>query len=162
MRGVREMNPPAPDAETGRRTSKTAGAHLLLAEDDADLRTLLQHHLGEHGFEVTTACDGIELFRILANSLSGHSPAATFAVVVADLHMPGWDALGVLSLLGYDSRTPPVVLITAFGSDEVHRQAKWLGAAATLDKPFDLDDLCALVDRLAERRICCAGRAGTA
>lgn len=155
-------NPPPFDVGTGPRTARATRAHLLLAEDDADFRTLLQRSFVKHGFEVTTACDGFELYRILAHSLNGQSPGVTYAVVVADLHMPRWSGLGVLALVGCDSHTPPMVIITAFGSDDLREQAKQLGAAAVLERPLDLDDLCSLVDRLAERRIVRAGSPGTA
>jgi DNA-binding response OmpR family regulator len=46
---------------------------------------------------------------------------------------------------------PPVVLITAFGDAAFHEQAGALGAAATLDKPFDVDDLRTLVCNLLAR-----------
>jgi FixJ family two-component response regulator len=45
---------------------------------------------------------------------------------------------------------PPIVLITAFGDERLHEQAMKAGAIAVLDKPFELDDLCALVNRLME------------
>jgi DNA-binding response OmpR family regulator len=55
--------------------------------------------------------------------------------------MPGVSGIGALMQLNYEPLAPPVVLITAFGDPDVHLWARQLGAAATLDKPFDLDDL---------------------
>ena len=47
----------------------------------------------------------------------------------------------VLAALRETDRTTPVILITAFGDDATHREARELGADAMFDKPFDLEDL---------------------
>jgi FixJ family two-component response regulator len=46
---------------------------------------------------------------------------------------------------------PPCILITGFGDERLHAEARRLGAVAVFDKPFDLDDLRASVNRLADR-----------
>jgi FixJ family two-component response regulator len=64
--------------------------------------------------------------------------------------MPGWTGLNVLITMSHQVSPPPIVLITAFGDERLHEQAMKAGAIAVLDKPFELDDLCALVNRLME------------
>ena len=63
--------------------------------------------------------------------------------------MPGHSGLEMLAALRREGWTTPVVLITAFGDRWVHDQARQLGAAAVLDKPFDIDALRAVLLSLA-------------
>ena len=124
---------------------------LLLAEDDAAFRTLLQMALAGDGYDVVAVKDGSELLERLSVSLSSGSASDRFDVVVSDVRMPGWTGLNVLLSMRHEANPPPVVLITAFGDERLHEQAMKAGAVAVLDKPFELDDLRALVSRLMER-----------
>ena len=65
----------------------------------------------------------------------------SYAVVISDIRMPGFSGLDVLKHLRTADAHAPVVLITAFPTDETRRRAQELGAVALLDKPFDLEDL---------------------
>lgn len=116
---------------------------MLLGEDDAELRSLLAEIFSADGFEVVEAATGIDLLRGLAPELFEEA-GESFDVVVSDVRIPGFTALEVLSGLPRAS-LPPVLLITAFGDKAVHRQAARLGALAVFDKPFDVDDLRAMV-----------------
>ena len=73
-----------------------------------------------------------------------------FDVVVSDVRMPGWSGVNVLLTMRHQADPCPIVLITAFGDERLHEQAMKAGAFAILDKPFELDDLRALVNRLME------------
>jgi CheY-like chemotaxis protein len=121
---------------------------LLLAEDDAAFRTLLQMALAGDGYDVVAVKDGSELLERLSVSLSSGSASDRFDVVVSDVRMPGWTGLNVLLSMRHEANPPPVVLITAFGDERLHEQAMKAGAVAVLDKPFELDDLRSLVSRL--------------
>lgn len=54
--------------------------------------------------------------------------------------MPGLTGLEILEDLRDFKGFRPMILITAFGDESTHRKAKKLGAAAMLDKPFEIDD----------------------
>ena len=84
---------------------------------------------------------------LVASTAPGGSPNAP-DLVVTDVQMPGATGMRVLSHVRRAHPTVPVILITAFGSAELHAQAKRLGAATVLDKPFDLAELRKLVQRL--------------
>jgi len=125
---------------------------ILLAEDDSALRCLLAVSLQKDGHRITEAADGTEILEVLAAdcSTTGHF---SFDLVISDVRMPGWSGLDVLVGINELSDPPPVLLITAFGDDHLHEQARHLGAVATLDKPFDLDDFRAVVrDALGARK----------
>jgi CheY-like chemotaxis protein len=121
---------------------------VLLAEDDSAFRALLGQHLERGGFEVVAVADGTEVLERLSYYRSGEADDEGFDIVVSDVRMPGWTGLNILATMRQDVRAPPVVLLTAFGDDELHRQAYRIGASAVLDKPVELDDLRALVGRL--------------
>jgi DNA-binding response OmpR family regulator len=115
---------------------------LMLAEDNQEMRSLLASTLRNDGYEVIEARTGVELLDQIQFARQGEKPVD---IVVADVRMPGLTGLEVLRRLQREEFTAPVILITAFGDEETHRTALDLGAAAVLDKPFDLDDLSNVV-----------------
>ena len=117
------------------------GPRILLAEDDPALRSLLAAALARDGYSVVEAADGTEVLDLLASHLVADTGLPRLDVIVSDVRMPGWTGLDVLAGLRALPGAPPVVLITAFGGEEFRDRARRLGAAATLDKPFDIDDL---------------------
>jgi DNA-binding response OmpR family regulator len=118
---------------------------ILLAEDDPDLRSLLAAALALDGHQITEASDGTEVLEQLAATLGEAEPVPGFDLIISDIRMPGWSGLDVLAGLRHYPVVPPVVLITAFGGERLHADARRLGAVATLDKPFDLAQLRAIV-----------------
>jgi DNA-binding response OmpR family regulator len=131
--------------------SPPAAGRVLLAEDDREMRHLLASVLRSSGYHVIEVQDGVELIdQVAAARASGQD----IDLVITDVRMPqvgGLEALGWLQEVG---STVPAVVVTGFGDRRVHDEAKRLGAWAVLDKPFDLDELCAVVDALrTEQRI---------
>jgi DNA-binding response OmpR family regulator len=118
---------------------------ILVGEDDTDLRQLIAASLVTDGHEVVEAADGREILALLAPTLARPGARSPFDLIISDIRMPGWSGLEVLAGLRHYPMAPSVVLITAFGDEHVHAEARRLGAAAVLDKPFDLDELRALV-----------------
>jgi len=94
---------------------------------------------------VIEASDGTALLDRAGDTiLNGHT-LSNIDLIVSDIRMPGWSGLDVLAGLKHADVRIPMVLITAFGDDETHRQASHLGAVAVVDKPFDMDHLCDVV-----------------
>jgi CheY-like chemotaxis protein len=115
----------------------TRPALVLIADDDEAMRSLLSTSLRSRGFEVAECRDGRELAHLLQSQATG---VRTPTLIITDLRMPGLTGLDVLHWIGEHLPQVPVILITAFGDPRTHRRAKALGAAAVLDKPFDLED----------------------
>jgi CheY-like chemotaxis protein len=67
------------------------------------------------------------------------------ALIVSDVRMPGMSGLRVVEAIRRWGLRMPIILITAFGSEETLNEAFQLGATAVLSKPFDIDDLRAAV-----------------
>lgn len=125
---------------------------LLLAEDDAAFRLLLQQALTREGYDVVAVKDGTELLEQLGDSLLAAVEDDLFDAVVSDVRMPGWTGLNVLITMSHEANPPPIVLVTAFGDERLHEQAIRAGAITVLDKPFELDDLCTTLNRLMESK----------
>ena len=122
---------------------------LVLAEDDDEFRTLLARTLRREGFIVAELNNGSQLLRALVAGRK--SQGSEIALVISDIRMPGASGLDALAGIDPTSWPIPVVLMTGFGDRETHAAAKKLGAAAVIDKPFDLDELLALVTKLLHR-----------
>ena len=125
--------------------------HVLLAEDDADLRALLAQAFRWSGYEVTECVDGPDLVSKLGTYLL-FGPPAGFDLVVSDIRMPGATALEVLEAMRECEDVPPVILITAFPSEDTQAAALQLGVAAVFDKPFEIEDLMAKAENLLGER----------
>jgi two-component system, OmpR family, response regulator len=113
---------------------------VLVADDEEDVRFLLSRLLGDVGFEVLLAQDGLEAL----NRIDASKPD----LMILDLMMPGLDGWGVLKRLESHSNPPLVVLLTARGDPESFARGMRAGAAAYVTKPFRFHELIATVEGL--------------
>jgi CheY-like chemotaxis protein len=120
---------------------------ILVAEDQAEMRVLLRRALMRRGYEVVDAPDGPHLVQAIVDGLLAPQTLVP-DLIVTDVRMPGYSGLEVLARLRREGWTTPVILITAFGDAQLHEEAKQLGAACVLNKPFAMEDLCAAVEAL--------------
>ncbi len=88
----------------------TETAHLLLVDDDARLRALLQRFLTEQGFRVTAAADAAAARQALG--------AMTFDLMILDVMMPGESGLSLTDSLRRDGNEVPILMLTARGAPE--------------------------------------------
>ncbi len=120
---------------------------IIVAEDDAEMSFLLVRALEKAGYDVEACQNGWDLLRIL-----GVFPASVaykgVSLVVSDIRLPGMSGLDALKTCGYVGGFPPIILITAFGDNWTHEEARRLGAVEVLDKPFDIDELVDKVRKL--------------
>lgn len=117
---------------------------VLLAEDDKELRDLLTLVLENAGYQVCQCSNGEQLLARLREPQS-------FNLVISDIRMPGLNGLEVLARRRGEIQQVPFICMTAFGDAQTHREARQLGAVATLDKPFDLDEMIELVAHVCLR-----------
>ena len=106
---------------------------LLVADDEQKICRLLESFFVERGFDVTLAHDGEGAI----SCIQDQRPHLVFL----DLHMPGLSGLDVLRQAKAIDQTIKVIIITAIEDEETIRQAKLLGAADYLIKPFSLEYL---------------------
>jgi CheY-like chemotaxis protein len=112
---------------------------VLVVEDEPVIRDLLRAVLEDAGYAVREAADGAAALR--------EARAAHPALVLLDLHLPRTDGWTFAAAYCWEpGPRAPIVVLTADVDAEAHAAA--LGAAGHLLKPFDLDELLALVGRL--------------
>jgi CheY-like chemotaxis protein len=68
-------------------------------------------------------------------------PGVDFDLIISDIRMPAHSGLEILEAGPQLKGFPPMILITAFGSELTHARARRFGAVAVFDKPFDVNDL---------------------
>ena len=123
--------------------------HILLADDDKEMRNLLSQMFHKAGFKVTECIDGMDLLTHLESFLfTEKQKQHKFDLIISDIRMPGITGMEILEGVQSSRGFPPMILITAFGDEETHLQAKKFNAAAMFDKPFDIDDLLDKVRQL--------------
>jgi len=116
--------------------------HILVVDDDARLRRLLQRYLTEHRYHVTTAADAVEARASLRNF--------AFDLMVLDVMMPGQDGVSLTTELRAESDLP-ILLLTALGETEDRVKGLSAGADDYLVKPFDPRELLLRIATILRR-----------
>ncbi len=130
------MNPAAP--------MEARSDHILIVDDDAQIRTLLAEHLGRHDFRVSGAANGREMRARLQQS--------PIDLVVLDLLLPEEDGLTLFrELRAGDHASVPVVMLTALGDDVDRIIGLELGADDYVTKPFAPRELIARIRSVLRR-----------
>ena len=118
-------------------------AHILVCDDELDVRDMLKEYLSKRGYKVSTAAGGSELRAIFKSD--------KIDLAVLDINMPGEDGLSVLRSLRSDSQTP-VIMLTAAGEVVDRIIGLEMGADDYLGKPVDLRELEARIKAVLRRR----------
>lgn len=116
--------------------------HVLVVDDDAELRELLSEYLGRNGFRVSVARDGREMRQLLESM----SPD----IVVLDVMLPGEDGLALCRDLRAHSNLP-VIMLTARGEELDRIIGIEMGADDYLSKPFNPRELLARMKGILRR-----------
>jgi DNA-binding NtrC family response regulator len=106
---------------------------ILIVEDEAKMRRLLELNLGEDGFSTFSAGDAETGLKLLAEN--------PIDLVVTDLKLPGMNGLEFLQAVKRQNAALPVVVMTAFGSVETAVEAMKAGASDYVLKPFSLSEM---------------------
>ncbi len=130
------------------------GATIVLADDEADLRTIYATCLRQAGFEVWEAADGREALAMVA----AHRPA----LLILDVWMPVLNGLEVLDLLRHDplSGTMKVVLLSNFGDSDTRLEGFSVGAIDYWVKSLSLVELCRRVREILSESVVASDLAG--
>lgn len=113
-------------------------SHVLLIEDDALVRKLLEKRLAAAGWRVTARRDGRDLMELLEKD-----PAD---IAVIDLGLPYMDGLSLVETLRAHGVDIPVLVLTAYDLPYLHATVRGTGADDLVRKPYDQEEL---VDRIA-------------
>jgi CheY-like chemotaxis protein len=120
-------------------------ARILLAEDDDELRAVLQSILEALDLEVNAVTSGFGLLDRLA-------AGGPFDLVVSDVRMPGMSGLQVALALRNAGFDMPLIIMSAFGSGELERRVVSLKNAVFVAKPIEPSTLARLTKEALARR----------
>lgn len=116
--------------------------HILIVDDERELRELLSDFLSDHGYRTSTACDGQAMRRVLTNS--------AIDLIVLDVMMPKEDGLVLCRELRTHSDLP-VIMLTAMGEDVDRIIGLEMGADDYVAKPFNPRELLARIKAVLRR-----------
>ena len=123
------------DEQQKRLSPDLVGLRCLVVDDNAQAREILGDALRGFGIRTEVASSGEEAIRELA--VASNDP---YHLVLMDWHMPEMDGLQASAIIKRDRRlkeTPRIVMVTAFGREEIQEQAENLGIDAYLIKPVN-------------------------
>jgi DNA-binding NtrC family response regulator len=112
---------------------------ILIIEDEAKMRRLLELNLGEEGFKTLSAGDAETALKMLGSE--------SIDLVLTDLKLPGISGLELLQRVKQQNAALPVVVMTAFGSVETAVEAMKSGATDYVLKPFSLAEIRMVVKK---------------
>jgi DNA-binding response OmpR family regulator len=118
----------------------TAIPRVLVVDDSADIRGMLQAQLEMEGFDVATAPDGARALALLGRQRTD--------LIITDLFMPDKD--GIETILEIRAKYPAVQIVAMSGWDsrqgsDYLKVAREIGAVRTVKKPFELTDMVKIV-----------------
>ena len=102
---------------------------VLVVEDDLDIQELLQNFLGEAGYEVSLADDGISGYTVFKQG--------QYDLVLLDIMLPKVDGYGVCELIRKESQVP-IIMLTALDSEEAQIKGLDLQVDDYITKPFSM------------------------
>ena len=118
---------------------------ILIVDDEAGVRQVLEQVLQEDGFQVTLAADGRSALKLFEEN--------PFPLVIADIVMPEMNGIELLQSIRKLNSTTQVIIITSYASVETAVEALRCGAYDYLFKPFESLDLVSAAARRALERI---------
>lgn len=116
--------------------------HILIVDDDREIRDLTARFLRRHGFRATPAANGREM--------DTHLAEGRFDLVVLDLMMPGEDGLSICRRLRAQGSVP-IVMVTALGEETDRIVGLEMGADDYVPKPFNPRELLARIRAVLRR-----------
>jgi two-component system, OmpR family, response regulator len=116
--------------------------HILIVDDDREIRSLLSDYLEKNGFRASAAADGKAMQRLLSHSLVD--------LIVLDVMLPGDDGLKLCRDLRTSSQVP-IIMLTARGEDVDRIVGFELGADDYLPKPFNPRELLSRIKAVLRR-----------
>ena len=117
--------------------------HILVVDDDREIRDLLGRFLVKHGLRVSTAADGREMQVLLQGN--------AIDMIVLDLMMPGEDGLTLMRNLRAAKNRIPIIMLTAMGEDSDRIVGLEMGADDYMPKPFNPRELLARIKAVLRR-----------
>ncbi|CAN7423885.1 response regulator [Phyllobacterium sp. LjRoot231] len=106
---------------------------IAVVEDDASLLAALENLIGSHGLEVHGFAN--------AEAFLAQRDSVEIDCLITDVQMDGMGGVELFDMLRRIGDTTPVIFITAFEDERIHRQVMAAGATAYFKKPFDCEEV---------------------
>jgi two-component system OmpR family response regulator len=116
--------------------------HILIVDDDSEIRDLVARFLDKHGYRVSLAADG--------QAMQKQLESGRFDLLVLDLMLPGEDGLSLCRRLRSESKLP-IIMLTALGEETDRIVGLEMGADDYLAKPFNPRELLARIKAVLRR-----------
>jgi two-component system, OmpR family, response regulator len=121
---------------------ETMQPHILIVDDDAQIRALLEEYLGQNGLRVSAVATGQQMSQILADE--------AIDLVILDLRLAGEDGMAIVRTLR-DTSAIPIIMLTGVRDDADRVMGLELGADDYLTKPFNPRELLARIRTVLRR-----------
>jgi DNA-binding NtrC family response regulator len=122
-----------------------AARRVLIVDDEPLIRWSLEQTFGDRGFESVVAANAIQ-------AIDASMAPAPFDAVLLDFRLPDSNDLTLLARLRGALPQARIILMTAYATDELAARALELGAYRVINKPFEMNDLAALVTAADSQR----------
>lgn len=121
---------------------------ILVVDDDLGILNALRAGLSSFGYQVVVAEGGRQALKIIATS---NDVAEPVDLIVSDLKMPDMNGLELIRSVRKERPGLASILMTAFGSTDVRKEAMGLGSCEYIEKPFTPQSLLEKIKRLKGR-----------
>ncbi|MCD6459235.1 Flp pilus assembly complex ATPase component TadA [bacterium] len=119
--------------------------HILVVDDEADIRLMVKTALGQEGYIVNDAPDAESALELLNSN--------SFELVLTDINLPGMDGLQLLDKMKKKQPNLGVIMMTGFKRSYDLNEALLEGADEYISKPFEMDTLLKVVEKTYWRTI---------
>ncbi|HIX43748.1 chemotaxis protein CheY [Kurthia sp. 3B1D] len=113
---------------------------ILIVDDQPGIRIVLQEVLKNEGYEIQTAGSGLEAIELIKNE--------DFDALLTDMKLPGMNGVEILQHAADLNKKFVIMMMTAYGEQELVDQAKSLGAAHFFKKPFEIIEVRETINEL--------------
>lgn len=120
--------------------SRFNGMHILVVEDDADLRSLIYVGLLLQGMSGDAAADGLEGLK--------YALERKYDVVISDIRLPGLGGIDLARRISEKEGHPKIILLTAYANPQMVRDGVAAGACRVLSKPIGLKALAQVIQEV--------------
>lgn len=122
-----------------------ATKRILVVDDETNMRTTLADILGDEGYVIDTAVDGLSAVEMCEKE--------NYDVVLLDVRMPGIDGVETFRRIRRHNESVRVVMMSAYSMDDLKRAVLDEGAIAFLSKPLDIENVVGLIQDVRETAI---------
>jgi len=130
-------------SENGKDDQTDTPAKILVVDDELGIRDMLSYELSSHNYRVVTAVNGEDALEKIRKE--------KFQLVISDVKMPRMDGMEMLEAIKKIDPDVEVIMSTGFGTIETAVSAMKKGAYDFIQKPFNLDEILALIEKALEK-----------